>query len=64
MVSKYILSPTSRLIELYVTDTPVTEISLLVTLTLQVAVYPPSTVVTVTIASPSATPVNKPLEET
>ena len=45
-------------------ETPVTEITFFFTVTLQVAVLLPSSVVTVIVAVPSETAVTKPLEET
>jgi hypothetical protein len=55
------VSPTSRDIELLFRDTPVTGTVDALTVTVQVAVLPPSTVVTVMVAVPVATALTVPL---
>ena len=58
------LSPTASVRELLSSFTPVTFTSAAVTVTLQVAVLPPSFVVTVTVASPAAFASTLPLSST
>ena len=58
------LPPTRILVSVLFSCTPVTLISLSLTVTLQVAVFPPSSVVTVMVASPAFTPVTLPLAST
>ena len=55
------LSPTKMLVAVLLSFTPVTLTSLSLTVTLHVAVLPPSSVVTVMVASPAFTPMTLPL---
>ena len=61
MAVRVSLSPTKMLVAVLLSFTPVTLTSLLLTVTLHVAVLPPSSVVTVMVASPAFTPVTLPL---
>ena len=58
------LPPTRRLVAVLLSFTPVTLTSLSLTVTLHVAVLPPSSVVTVMVASPAFTPVTLPAAST
>jgi hypothetical protein len=62
--SRLSVPPTLRLIDVLFRETPVTGTLWEATVTLQVAVFPPSTVVTVIVADPAATAVTLPLVDT